>query len=305
MVLLTALAACSTTPPIQDYREAEAVSDQALVLMNEGDNKRAIQLLGRVIKYNGGEVRDLNRRATAYAAEGRLDESIRDLDRAVVQDARNWETFLLRGVAHQKSANYAKAVKDFEAARKLSPNDAGILRQLAYALLLDGEFTQAANSFGELKEMRPAAGIGPFGHGVALYLAGDWPGAASAFEVELSRNPYDGLLAMWLAKASLRAKAPLAWEQFSDRAGPEPEWVMVKALLSSQSVEDVERDLKQLQKPQQDRRTVGTCEGVLFLGAWAKVRGLDEVAREQFSSAQSSCPADSIEMVEARTELSR
>ena len=49
-------------------RHAALSGSGACALMEAGDNAGAIKLLDQVIAYNGGEISDLTRRATAYAA---------------------------------------------------------------------------------------------------------------------------------------------------------------------------------------------------------------------------------------------
>src|SRR5579864_5607680 len=140
------LDACATSPPIKDYREAEALSDQALALMHADRNAEAVGLLNRVIAYSR-EPRDLERRATAYAALNRNAEALRDLDLALAGDRQHWQGYLLRAVTYQKLGRFADAAHDLDAALDMKPDDPELVRQRAYERLLAGAFTESAADY--------------------------------------------------------------------------------------------------------------------------------------------------------------
>ncbi len=306
ITLLTALASgCAHEPEIADYREARALSDQALDLMNADENEAAIRILSRVVAYNGGEPRDLERRATAYAALNQNDAALRDLNNAALKDPSNWRTHLLRAVTNQKLSRFGDAIQDLDRALELKATDPELVRRRAYLRMLTGNFDGALTDYDQLMRMVPNSGVGAFGRAVALYLAGKFDAAAMEFDRQLRAEPRDGGLALWMVKSSLRSRAPLVWEQFADKAGPQPEWVMIRELLNDSAMDSVTQEVSRLRNPEPGRRTVGACEHALFLGTWASLKGHAANARTSLDSAVEACPADSIERTEARTELAR
>ncbi len=303
------LAGCAAVPPIADHAQARALSNGALALMNQGDDAGAITLLNRVIAYNGGEVEDFTRRATAHASLTRHLDALRDLDKAIAMDPTRWRSFLLRAVTNQKLGRFDAAIADLTAALRLQPNDVELVRRRAYLQLVTERFDAAAADYQRLAEMLPRASTGPFGRAVALYLSGDWPAATQAFARQVKDAPADGIVTLWMVKASLRGEMFIAWDQLVSRAGPEPdwapEWAMVRALLLNPTEEDLGHEMAAYRTVRPGRRTVGACEQALFFGAWAEIKGLRARARAHFESARASCPPDSVEAAEARTELAR
>lgn len=302
---LLLLSGCASVPPIADHQQARALSGEALALMNQGDDAGAIKMLNRVIAYNGGEVEDFNRRATANANLNRYPDALRDLDQAVARDPTRWRSFLLRAVTYQKLGRFDAAIADLTTALGIQPNEVELVRRRAYLQMVTERFDAASVDYQRLTEMLPRSSTGPFGRAVALYLAGDWPAATEAFERQVKAAPTDGIVTLWMVKASLRAEVFLAWDQLVGRAGPEPEWAMVRALLLNPTQEDVAREMAEFHASAPGRRTIGACETALFLGSWAEIKGRRESARVQFESARASCPPDSVEAAEARTELAR
>ena len=80
---------------------------------------------------------------------------------------------------------------------------------------------------------------------------------------------------------------------------------MIRDLLTSATSEAVRHDISQLQTPENGRRTVSLCEAALFVAAWAESRDRATDAQVNFKVALTSCPADSIEKVEARSGIAR
>jgi tetratricopeptide (TPR) repeat protein len=306
-LLLLVLAACAgeRTPPIGDIIQARALSEEGLARLNAGDNHGAIRALTQVIAYNGGEYRDYTRRATAYASLNQYGAALRDLDQALRLAPDRWRTHLLRAITHQKAGAYREAIADLDRAIALQPKDGELLRRRAYLQLLTGGFDAAVRDYEALARVMPGSEVAAFGRGVALYLSGAWPDAAAEFDRQLRSRPEDGIAALWLVKASLRNNAEITWDQFVAKAGPDPEWAMVRTLLSAQSHDDAAREMQPYRDPAEGRRTMGACEEALFLGTWSQIRGDAQKARASLDSAERTCPADSIEGAEARTELAR
>jgi lipoprotein NlpI len=233
------------------------------------------------------------------------DAALRDLDRAALREPANWRTHFLRAVTNQKLNRFGDALQDLDRAIGLKAEEPELVRRRAYLRVVTGNFDGALADYEHFIRIMPNSGIGPFGRGVSLYLAGDFGAAAVEFDRQLRDAPRDGGIALWLVKASLRNRAPLAWEQFAGSSGPQPEWMMIRELLGDGSLDSVTREMSRLRAPEDGRRTVGACEHALFLGTWASLKGDDANARASLDSAVAACPPDSIERTEARTELAR
>ena len=291
------LAACATTPQykISDVTEARALSDHALVLLVTGDPKGAINALDAVIAYGSIDPDDYARRAAVYGTQKKYEQALADANRAVELDPKAWRRYLERGVLYQRVGAYNDAITDLDSAVGLQPHEVELWRRRAYLKVVAARFDDAVTDYETLSSMLPRSDTGVLGRGAALYLAGRWPEAATQFSYMLSQRPDDGLAALWLAKARFRGRQFLAWEELEKHAGPEPEWLMARALLTVDSTTEVTQMLK----------GVEPCERALFMGLWRIVHKNSKGAFEDLRAAEKACPLDSIEGSETRLELAR
>ncbi len=306
LFLVLLLGGCATgAGRIGDVTDARALSERGLEQFEAGDYEAAIDSLDAVIDYGSVDDRDYTRRASAYAAQKKYAAALRDTDRALALAPDRWRTYLMRAAFNQKLGRYKEAIRDLDRAVALNPEEVELVRRRAYLNVVAGQFKQAAADYAHLQRLMPRSTTGATGRGVALYLAGDWPGAAAAFDEVLAMAPGDALAALWLVKASLRMPAPVDTGQFNGASDAEPEWIMVDALISGGSPDEVARTVAGLGQRDGDRHAVSACERALFLGAWRLMRINGDGAKREFEAAQKQCPSDSIEGAEAQAELSR
>jgi len=291
------LAACAATPryKISDVTEARALSDHALELLVTGDPNGAIRALDAVIAYGSIDPDDYARRAAVFGTQKKYEQALSDANRAVELDPKAWRRYLERAILYQRVGAYNEAITDLDSAVRLEPHQVELWRRRAYLKVVAARFDDAVADYETLTSMLPRSDTGALGRGAALYLAGRWPEAATQFSAMLATRPDDGLAALWLAKARFRGRQFLAWEELEPHAGPEPEWLMTRALLTVNSHAEATQMLK----------GVEPCERALFMGMWRIVHQNGKGALGEFRAAEKACPLDSIEASETRLELAR
>ncbi len=292
-----ALSACTITREykISDITEARALSEHGMELFVAGDTDGALKALNAVIAYGSIDANDYARRAAVYGTTKDYDKALADANRVVELAPYAWRGYYERAVIFQRSGQYDAAIRDLDSAFDMRPNAADLLRRRAFLKVVAERFDDAIADYDLLTEMVPRSDTGALGRGAALYLAGRWREAAEQFNAMLALKPEDGLAALWLAKARMRAGRFLGWDELEAHAGPEPEWVMTRALLTIEREDEVTDVVAK----------VGPCERGLFLGAWRLKRADHEGAAREFRAAQKACPLDSIEASETRIELER
>jgi tetratricopeptide (TPR) repeat protein len=297
VVFAVLLAACATQPAykISDVTEARALSDRALDMFAEGDHEGAITALNAVIAYGSIDDADYARRAAVYGTLKNYDKALIDADRSVALAPRAWRRYLERAILLQRVGRYADAIADLDQAVGLRPTEVEPLRRRAYLKVVAARFDDAIKDYDDLSAMLPNSDTGALGRGAALYLAGRWREAAVQFSAMLQTKPEDGLAALWLAKARARAGQFMGWDEVERHAGPEPEWLMTRLLLTAAPGSDAAAPLAH----------VDSCERAVFLGVWQMIRHGGTGAAKAFGAAEAACPPDSIEASEARIEIAR
>lgn len=294
IVLLLSSCATQSTHKISDITEARALSDQALDLFAEGDASGALTALNAVISYGSIDADDYARRAAVYGTLKNYDKALVDATRAVELAPRAWRRYLERAVLLQRMGQYDAAIADLDHAFMLQPTEAELLRRRAYLKMVAARFDDAIADYDNLSVMLPRRDTGALGRGAALYLAGRWPEAAAQFNGMLRMKPNDGLAALWLAKSKRRQGQFMAWEEVETHAGPEPEWLMTRILLNGEPGIGMEA-----------LQHIDPCERAVFMGVWRIVHSSGNGADNDFRTAETACPADSIEASEARIERAR
>jgi tetratricopeptide (TPR) repeat protein len=103
----------------------------------------------------GGTAKDYLARGRARLDEGRLNEAIRELSRAVSLDARLAEAHNLLAVAYDRKGLHDRAHESFERALDHEP-DAQTLNNLGYSLYLNGNYRAAVTRLKRAAKLAPA-----------------------------------------------------------------------------------------------------------------------------------------------------
>ena len=159
---------------------------------------------------------DILRRRSRFA------EAVTAFDRAVARigtpSRANWPLFYERGIALERSGQWARAEADFQFALELSPDQPGVLNYLGYAWADQGRHLDRARSMIERAvQQRPEEGSYIDSLGWVLLLQGDKQGALRQLERAVTLLPEDatvnGHLGDALDAVGRRREAAFQWRR--------------------------------------------------------------------------------------------
>ena len=119
--------------------------------------------------------------------DGQFDDAIKAYDLAIdiikTPEAKHWYNFYARAIAHERGGDWASAMRDFDYALELSPNQFQVLNYLGYSLVERGERLEEALSMIELAvAAQPKAGYIIDSLGWVQYKLGYYNEAVSQLE---------------------------------------------------------------------------------------------------------------------------
>lgn len=140
---------------------------------------------------------------------------------------RHWSLFYARGIAHERSKQWAKAEADFLKALELQPEQPDVLNYLAYSWVEQGLHQEKALQMLERAvQLRPNSGHIVDSLGWALYKLGRYEDSVPLLERAVELLPEDPVLLDHLGDSYWRvgrlAEARFQWQR-SLRNKPEPE----------------------------------------------------------------------------------
>lgn len=128
--------------------------------------------------------------------EGRRDEALAMLSKAIEKDAGDANLYFGRGRLHATMEHYEDAIKDFDRALNIT-NVARIHQERGVAQFKLGHFKEAIADFDRFLKMDPAQEPQHWQRGIAYYYAGEYERGRKQFELHQTVNPYDVENAVW------------------------------------------------------------------------------------------------------------
>ena len=133
----------------------------------------------------------------ALQSLGRLDEAAQAMRSGIANNTGDKAAHAALGSIEVQRKNYPSAVTVLETARKLDPNNYGILVNLAFAYSKTGRSAEAATVYGLAADLAASGAEGApagdvtarYNQGVLLAQSGNTDGALAAYEKALSANP--------------------------------------------------------------------------------------------------------------------
>ena len=187
----------------QQVPQAKALRLLAFKLWNEQRLESAIGMLAACAALAPGEELAWNDLASAYLAASRPDDARACLSASLSTNDRQPQGWLLLATIDSNAGNDSEAENAFLRALELAPQLADAAAGLGLLYFRQRRFTESA------QWLQSAASLGsqiPFVQaclGQALYLIGDFSGAAAAFTVQLSSDPENANVLQKLARARL------------------------------------------------------------------------------------------------------
>jgi tetratricopeptide (TPR) repeat protein len=139
----------------QDADNALAHRNRALLLAHKGQDREAVQAIGKAIALEpkSGELRKVL--GNLYAGQGHSSKARQAYDEAVKWTSGLWQAWYNRGVLSRRERDYERAVEDQTTALKLFPGCPEVLRERALALASLRRFEAA---LADVNRLNPADG---------------------------------------------------------------------------------------------------------------------------------------------------
>jgi tetratricopeptide (TPR) repeat protein len=154
----------------------------------------------------------LNNRGNAYSSKGDYDRAIKDYDLAIKLNPNNFKPYNNRGVAYQNKGDYDRAIRDFDEAIKLNPNSAHAFANRGETYQLRDEFERAVQDYDKAITIEPSLKEIWNGRCWARAIIGQLEGALTdcnkALSVQPNAETYDsrGLTYLKLGEYNLAIK---------------------------------------------------------------------------------------------------
>jgi tetratricopeptide (TPR) repeat protein len=172
--------------------EAAEAYNLAQGYANHGDQARAIEQYGRVIKLEPLDARPFIGRCIAYRHARDYEHAIRDCDEAIRLEPSSANAFLNRGVTRFLKPDLQAAVADFTEAIRIDPNYAEAYNDRAVAgFLLGHSRDEVISDLNQAVILDPASFDARFNRANAYVQGHQWELAIADYDKALSLKPDD------------------------------------------------------------------------------------------------------------------
>lgn len=165
-----------------------------------GDVAAAERLYSARLAADSNDVRALHRVALARAWNGRYDEALALLDRALRLDPRDAETQVDRARVLAWKGDPAAGARALEPLLEREPGYLPALQARAQLLSWAGDFDASLNTYGRILEITPGDRAAELDRARVLSWASRFAGSQSAYDSLLRRNPNDREALLGLAQ---------------------------------------------------------------------------------------------------------
>jgi tetratricopeptide (TPR) repeat protein len=159
----------------------------------------------------------------------------------------DWSLFYFRGIAYERTKEWAKAEADFRRALELSPDQPLVLNYLGYSLVDKAmNLEEAMAMIGKAVELRPNDGYIVDSLGWAHYRLGRYDEAVTELERAVSLKPDDPVIhdhlgdAYW--KTGRRLEAQFQWRHARDFGAKAPELDLILRKIAEGRLIEAEKD---------------------------------------------------------------
>lgn len=204
---------------------------KALYLNALQKSDEAVALLAGVLEKNPKEETLLQTLASIESARKKYDAAIPYYDRAIdligTLEKKHWGLFYARGIAHERTKQWAKAESDFKKALELDPEQGAVLNYLGYSWLDQNmNIPEAFDLIKKAVKLKPNDGYIIDSLGWGYYIQKDYEQAVKHLDKAVELRPEDPTLndhlgdVYWRLGRKLEAK--FQWNQ-ALTLNPEPE----------------------------------------------------------------------------------
>ena len=306
--LLSALALVSAALLAPAATLAQSTPDADRCANISGNPDLAIQHCTRAIesgKFSGELLARLHfNRAIEWSAKGEFDRAIADYDAAIKLSPQSADSYFNRGNAWAHKGDPDRAIADYDAAIKLDPREPAAYGGRAVEWAVKGDYPRAIADYDTALKLDPKSPSALLGRGRARFYSGDTQRAVLDMEQAMKSEPNE-YTALWLYLARKRGGAADAEEMLdSDTRATRGGWPSPVIVLFLGRT-DVASVLAASTDPDAKRQRDQRCEANFYLAQWHLLRNESERALARLKEAQEGCPKDFLEYEGTLAELRR
>ena len=198
-----------------------------------GENDEAKAMLNKMADEKPDRIEPLVALGQILRGEERYTEAVQVYDRAIARvppnEPRYWSLYYTRGIALERSHQWARAEADFKHALQLEPDQPDVLNYLAYSWVDQGlkeHYNEATRMLERAVALRPNNGAIVDSLGWVLFRTGRYKEAVTTLEHAVELDPEDPVLLNHLGDAywqvGREAEARFQWQRALHN-GPEPD----------------------------------------------------------------------------------
>ncbi len=272
-----------------DTRQAAADYDrQAQAFEFKGDFDRAFSAFDKAIALDANFAAAYVDRGALYVNRGDADRAIADLDKAVALDPNNANAYNNRAIAYDMvKGDVDRAIADYGRAIALDPNLATAHANRGIGYYIKGEMDEALADFDAAVKLEPKNFVLYVGSGLVHLYRGALADAQTDFKTATEVAPAYSYAVLWRyiveRRSNMPSALPLAAKQLDLKNWPGP----VVRLFLGETTPDETLAAADDDNPRIKQSHV--CEGQLFAGEFALLRGLKDEARRQFQLVADQC----------------
>ncbi len=180
--------------------EAIAYNERGQILMKQGGKEQAIKDINKAIQLDSRNYRAYLNRANYYELNGKLDLALNNLNKAENLSDKPVDALRLRGVIHGKMGNPELSVQDFNTAIGWAPNRADLFNNRGIANSILGNSKEAIDDFNHALSLNPKYTDAQFNRANALIESGNLNDALKDLTVLNQSNENNLSYAYALAK---------------------------------------------------------------------------------------------------------
>jgi len=163
------LAQTKITYSEEQLQKGEALAKEALEATKKGDYVQAEQYWTELINKFPNNPAVWSNRGISRQSQNRLDEAIKDFNQAIVLAPDETNAYLNRGTALEGGGHYAEAISDYNHVLELNPNDAMAYNNRGNAEGSLGEWEKALADYQQAIKLDPNFAFARANESLALY----------------------------------------------------------------------------------------------------------------------------------------
>lgn len=284
---------------IADYQEAVRLTPNHLgalvgladTLAASGQFVPAMNAYNAAVKAHPNLPLVYNNRGMFEQANGKYDEAIADFTKALELDPKFVVALTNRGFVLMNLDRYEEAEIDFSESLRIDAAQPMVLSLRASSKLMRGDFDAAIKDYHEVLKWDTKNPVGHAELGFALFFAGKWAEALTAFETASQLNPKMRFLLPWryLTMLYLNRKQQADEIFATDLAIPPAKREWSDAILVYLADKQSEPDLrKAINLADAAAAEAQNCEAEYFIGQRKLLAGQTAAAKAHFAAALKS-----------------